>query len=154
MNQKNNKWSSGGHALIGYSTIFVLLGGVGAWAALTQVNGAVVASGVIEVASNRQVVQHLTGGVIGEILVKEGSTVQAGDVLMRLDDTFDRSELAVIEGQLLQLAWHRSAPEGRTGRKHHDRFRPRVSGDGEDTGRSGGNQGRTNPIAAGESGNP
>lgn len=100
---KNNKWSSGGHALIGYSTIFVLLGGVGAWAALTQVNGAVVASGVIEVASNRQVVQHLTGGVVGEILVKEGSTVQAGDVIMRLDDTFDRSELAVIEGQLFSL---------------------------------------------------
>ncbi len=47
--------------------------------------------------------QHLTGGVVGEIRVKEGDTVKAGDVMMRLDDTFDRSELAVIEGQLFSL---------------------------------------------------
>ncbi|WP_439631681.1 HlyD family type I secretion periplasmic adaptor subunit, partial [Shinella sp.] len=58
---------------------------------------------IIEVASNRQIVQHLTGGVVGEIRVKEGDTVKAGDVMMRLDDTFDRSELAVIEGQLFSL---------------------------------------------------
>jgi HlyD family secretion protein len=97
------KWTSQGYALVGYVTVFVLLGGVGAWAALTRINGAVVASGIIEVASNRQVVQHLTGGVVGQILVKEGDTVKAGDVLMRLDDTFDRSELAVIESQLFSL---------------------------------------------------
>lgn len=97
------KWASSGYAIAGYATVFVLLGGMGAWAALTRINGAVVAAGIIEVASNRQVVQHLTGGVVGEIRVKEGDTVKAGDVLMRLDDTFDRSELAVIEGQLFSL---------------------------------------------------
>ncbi|AOF88530.1 HlyD family type I secretion periplasmic adaptor subunit [Sinorhizobium sp. RAC02] len=97
------KWTNSGYAIAGYATVFVLLGGMGAWAALTRINGAVVSAGVIEVASNRQVVQHLTGGVVGEIRMKEGDTVKAGDVLMRLDDTFDRSELAVIEGQLFSL---------------------------------------------------
>lgn len=97
------KWSGRGYALVGYVTVFVLLGGSGAWAALTRISGAVVAAGVVEVASNRQVVQHLTGGVVGEIFVKEGDAVQAGDVLMRLDDTFDRSDLAVIESQLHSL---------------------------------------------------
>lgn len=97
------KWTSRGYALVGYVTVFVLLGGVGAWAALTRISGAVVAPGIIEVASNRQVVQHLTGGVVGRIFVKEGDAVKAGDVLMRLDDTFDRSELAVIESQLYSL---------------------------------------------------
>lgn len=97
------KWTSSGYAIAGYATVFVLLGGMGAWAALTRINGAVVSAGIIEVASNRQVVQHLTGGVVGEIRMKEGDTVKAGDVLMRLDDTFDRSELTVIEGQLFSL---------------------------------------------------
>ena len=100
---KDRKWTSRGYAIAGYATVFVLLGGMGAWAALTRINGAVVAGGIIEVASNRQIVQHLTGGVVGEIRVKEGDAVKAGDVLMRLDDTFDRSELAVIEGQLFSL---------------------------------------------------
>jgi len=99
----NKKWSGRGYALAGYATVFLLLGGMGAWAALTRINGAVVAGGIIEVASNRQVVQHLTGGVVGKILVKEGDAVKAGDVLMRLDDTFDRSELSVIENQLFSL---------------------------------------------------
>lgn len=100
---RDKKWSSRRYAIGGYTTVFVLLGGMGAWAALTRINGAVVAAGIIEVASNRQVVQHLTGGVVGEIRVKEGDTVKLGDVLMRLDDTFDRSELIVIEGQLFSL---------------------------------------------------
>ena len=100
---KDKKWTNSGYAIAGYATVFVLLGGMGAWAALTRINGAVVASGIIEVASNRQIVQHLTGGVVGEIRVKEGDTVKAGEVLMRLDDTFDRSELSVIESQLFSL---------------------------------------------------
>lgn len=97
------KWSGRAHAVVGYAALFVLVGGMGAWAALTRINGAVVSGGIIEVASNRQVVQHLTGGVVGKIVVKEGDAVKAGDVLMRLDDTFDRSELAVIESQLFSL---------------------------------------------------
>ncbi|MFT0859062.1 HlyD family type I secretion periplasmic adaptor subunit [Ancylobacter sp. G4_0304] len=99
----DTRWKSGGLALIGFLTLFVLVGGVGAWAAFTRIHGAVIAPGIVEVATNRQVVQHPTGGVVGTILVKEGDAVEAGAVLMRLDDTFDRSELSVIEGQLYSL---------------------------------------------------
>lgn len=99
----DKKWSGRSYALIGYCTVFLLLGGMASWAALTRINGAVVAGGIIEVASNRQVVQHLTGGVVGKIMVQEGDKVAAGDVLMRLDDAFDQSELAVIESQLFSL---------------------------------------------------
>lgn len=97
------KWSGRGYIVTGYAALVLLVGGVGAWATLTRIHGAVVAGGIVEVASNRQVVQHLTGGVVGRIFVAEGDTVKAGDVLMRLDDTFDRSELAVIESQLHSL---------------------------------------------------
>ena len=81
MDTMNKTWSGRNYALIGYTTVFVLLGGMAAWAALTRINGAVVASGIIEVASNRQVVQHLTGGVVGKINVHEGDRVKAGQVL-------------------------------------------------------------------------
>ena len=66
---RDRKWSSRRYAIAGYTTVFVLLGGMGAWAALTRINGAVVAAGIIEVASNRQVVQHLTGAIahVGDI---------------------------------------------------------------------------------------
>eukprot|EP01035_Chromulina_nebulosa_P061316 gene61316-83868_t len=65
--------------------------------------GAVVGSGVIEVETKRQVVQHAVGGVVGQILVKEGQLVKSGQTLIVFDDTFDRAELAVIESQLFPL---------------------------------------------------
>jgi HlyD family secretion protein len=65
--------------------------------------GAVVGSGVIEVETKRQVVQHGVGGVVGQILVKEGDMVKVGQPLVIFDDTFDRAELAVIESQLFPL---------------------------------------------------
>ena len=85
--------------LVGFSAVLLLVGGLGFWAASTEIAGAVVTSGAIEVESESQVVQHPDGGVVDQILVRNGDTVDAGDVLIRLDGTFLRSELAVIEGQ-------------------------------------------------------
>lgn len=121
-----NKWNGRNYALIGYTTVFVLLGGMVAWAALTRINGAVVAAGIIEVASNRQVVQHPTGGVVGKIMVQDGDKVAAGDVLMRLDDTFDRSELAVIEGQLFSLLGTAARLTAEQDEKSEIRFDPEL----------------------------
>ena len=67
-----------------------LVGGVGGWAATTELAGAVIAPGTIVVESNVKKVQHPTGGVVGEILVKEGDEVEAGQVVLRLDDTVTR----------------------------------------------------------------
>src|SRR5690606_23589204 len=53
--------------------------------------------------TERQVVQHATGGVVGKILAKDGQTVKAGETLLVFDDTFDRAELKVVESQLFPL---------------------------------------------------
>ena len=64
--------------LLGAVAIAILLGGFGAWSTLSQIAGAVVASGQVEVEQNRQIVQHPDGGVVAEILVKDGDLVAAG----------------------------------------------------------------------------
>jgi HlyD family secretion protein len=63
----------------------------------------VVAGGRIEVDRNRQVVQHIDGGIVAEILVDEGDAVAEGQVLMRLDETVLQSQLVITEGQLFEL---------------------------------------------------
>lgn len=93
---------------VGLVALLVLVGGFGTWAATTNISGAIVASGSIEVDQNRQVVQHPDGGVVAEILVDEGDTVEAGDALIKLDPTLLRSELAIIEGQLFELMARRA----------------------------------------------
>jgi len=98
-----NEWSSRKHLIIGITAIALLVGGLGGWGAMANISGAIVASGMIEVESNRQVVQHPEGGVIGEILVDDGDVVSAGDVLLRFEDTIPKSELAIVEGQLFEI---------------------------------------------------
>jgi HlyD family secretion protein len=86
--------------LIGLVIAVLLIGGVGGWATTTHLAGAVIASGSIVVESNVKKVQHPTGGVVGEILVKEGGEVQDGQVVLRLDDTVTRATLGVVRSQL------------------------------------------------------
>ena len=101
-------WSASFPIFIGFFALLILVAGLGAWSVFTQLAGAVVSSGVIEVQSNRQVVQHPEGGVVGEILVRDGDAVEAGQLLLRFDDTFVTSELAIVEGQLYEI-WARKA---------------------------------------------
>ncbi|MDB5522400.1 MAG: rspE [Rhizobium sp.] len=96
-------WSMKRYLIIGFLTLAFLVLGLGSWSVFTQMAGAVVGNGVVEVETKRQVVQHATGGVVGEILVKEGQVVKAGQTVLIFDDTFDRAELAVIESQLFPL---------------------------------------------------
>ncbi len=85
-----------GAALIG---IFVI--GFGAWSAVAPLESAAIASGYVVSASNRKTVQHLEGGIIGAILVRDGDTVSPGQVLVRLDDTKARTTYEGLRGQLL-----------------------------------------------------
>lgn len=87
----------------GVVAILALVLGFGLWATLTQLSGAIVAEGQIEVERDRQVVQHPDGGVVAEILVTEGARVVAGQPLLRLDGAALRSELAIVDGQLSEL---------------------------------------------------
>ena len=97
--------------LLGAAAIAILLGGFGAWATLSQIAGAVVASGQVEVEQNRQVVQHPDGGVVAEIQVKDGDFVAAGAPLIRLDGTLLESELAIVEGQFFEILARRGRLE-------------------------------------------
>jgi HlyD family secretion protein len=91
------------YMLAGFAVIIFLVGGVGVWAAQTEISGAVIASGVVVVETNIKKVQHPTGGIVGEILVKNGDVVHAGDLLLRLDETVTRASLAMVSNQLDEL---------------------------------------------------
>ncbi|MGB0853433.1 MAG: HlyD family type I secretion periplasmic adaptor subunit [Pikeienuella sp.] len=97
------RWRAGRHIWMGMITLVVLVGGVGAWSAFASITGAVVAIGKLKVESNRQVVQHLDGGVVKEIRVKEGDVVAAGEPLLRLDDKLLQAELTIVEDQLHEI---------------------------------------------------
>ncbi|MGR3718019.1 MAG: HlyD family type I secretion periplasmic adaptor subunit [Thermohalobaculum sp.] len=96
-------WGAGGYIRFGIFCVALLAGGLGGWAATAKLKGAVISSGHLRVESQRQVVQHLNGGIVSEILVREGDLVGAGEVLIRLDGTTLLSELAVLESQLFEL---------------------------------------------------
>jgi HlyD family secretion protein len=89
--------------LIGLVMTFLLVGGVGVWAARTEIASAVIAQGIVVVETSVKKVQHPTGGVVGEIYVKNGDKVKAGDLLLRLDETVTRANLQVISKQLDEL---------------------------------------------------
>jgi HlyD family type I secretion membrane fusion protein len=88
-----------GLALIG---IFVV--GFLAWAALAPLDSAAIAQGRISVEGNRKTVSHLEGGIVKEILVREGEEVKAGQPLIRLDDTKARASLEIVRGRELVSA--------------------------------------------------
>lgn len=90
-------------ALAGWSIIVLFFGGLGGWAAFAPLNGAVVANGVIKIEGNRKSVQHLDGGIVKELRVKEGDRVNVGDVLIVLDDTQTRAEYEVLSEQYAVL---------------------------------------------------
>ncbi len=101
-------WGARGHIRIGLVFVALLVGGLGGWAMTAKLQGAVIAVGQLQVETRRQVVQHPDGGVVGEILVREGDLVKGGDVLIRLDGTTLISELVVLEGQLYELMARRA----------------------------------------------
>lgn len=90
--------------LIGLAVIVVLVGGMGGWASTAHIAGAVIARGSVVVSSDVKKVQHPTGGVVGSILVEDGSQVREGQVVMRIDDTVTRSTLGMVRSQLVQNA--------------------------------------------------
>ncbi|HEY4136574.1 MAG TPA: HlyD family type I secretion periplasmic adaptor subunit [Alphaproteobacteria bacterium] len=90
--------------LIGGGLVAFLVLGIGGWAVMTALSGAVYATAMVVVDSNVKTVQHLTGGVVSELRVREGDRVNGGDVLVRLDETVPRANLAVIQKALTELA--------------------------------------------------
>lgn len=83
-----------------FTLMFVFLG----WAATSNLSGAVLAAGTVVVDSNVKKVQHPAGGVVGEIRVRDGDKVDAGDIVMRLDETITRANLGVVVSQLNEIS--------------------------------------------------
>jgi HlyD family type I secretion membrane fusion protein len=92
-----------GYILAGLTIIGLFFGGLGTWALMAPLNSAVVAQGVVKVEGNRKSLQHLEGGVIKALNVKEGSTVRTGDVVIVLDDSQARAEYEVYTQQYAVL---------------------------------------------------
>jgi len=96
------------HLIIGLAVVVVLAGGLGGWASTAEISGALIAPGSIVVESNVKKVQHPTGGVVGEVLARDGDIVKAGDILVRLDDTVTKASLAIVTKNL-DAQWARGA---------------------------------------------
>ncbi|MHB2211303.1 HlyD family type I secretion periplasmic adaptor subunit [Methylobacterium sp. CM6257] len=88
------------YAVAGYAVIFATFGVVGTWAAHARLDRAVISPGLIVAEGSRKVVQHLEGGIVQEVLVRDGQTVRAGDVLLRIDPVQSRASNDLLRGQL------------------------------------------------------
>ena len=99
------------HVMAGVATIAFLSIGVGGWESTTDIAGAVIANGQLVVETSVKKVQHPTGGIVGELYVREGDHVKAGDVVVRLDETQTRSELEIILKGLHENAARRARME-------------------------------------------
>jgi HlyD family secretion protein len=84
------------HLLGGLAVVVLLAGGVGGLALTTEITGAVVAPGMVTVETKTKKVQHPTGGVVGELRVRDGDRVSAGDIVVRLDEIATRANLALV----------------------------------------------------------
>ena len=88
------------HLAIGLAVVVILAGGLGGFSATQQFSGALIAPGQIVVESNVKKVQHPTGGVVGEVRARDGDKVKAGDIVVRLDDTVTKANLAIVTKNL------------------------------------------------------
>ena len=118
-------WSARRPVIVGLVTVALLVGGFGGWTLFTEIDGAIVSSGQLEVAQNRQIVQHPDGGVVAEIAVKDAQAVKAGDLLIRLDGNLLQSELAIVEGQLFETLSRRARLEA----ERDDKAEPAFGGE-------------------------
>jgi HlyD family secretion protein len=95
---------------IAAAALFLALG-IGVIGATTELAGAVIASGALVVETNVKKVQHPTGGIVGDLLVQDGTRVRAGDLIIRLDETTAQANLAMVEKSLAELFARRARLE-------------------------------------------
>lgn len=96
-------WTTNGFLTTGMITVCVLVLGLGLWASQAKLAGAVIAPGLVEVEGRIQVVEHPDGGVVEDVLVREGDLISAGTVLMRLDGSVLEAQLSIIQTQLDEI---------------------------------------------------
>jgi membrane fusion protein, epimerase transport system len=88
---------------VGFVILFFVFGVFGIWSAVAPLDGAAHAVGTVIVKSHSQVVQHLEGGIIGDIMVRNGDAVTASQPLIKIDDTQALAQLEIANAQLVAL---------------------------------------------------
>ena len=120
------------HLFMGCTAVVLLVGGMGGLATMTEISGAVIAPGQLVVDSNVKKVQHPTGGVVGELRVKDGDLVKEGDVVVKLDVTQARSSLAIVTKALDELAARQARNEAERDGAEQVSFPPELLARGGD----------------------
>lgn len=90
-------------AVIGLFTVLFLTVGIGFWGAWASIAGAIIGQGQVQIEARAQIIQHRDGGVVKDILVRDGDRVAAGDPLLVLDEGELSSQAKIIAGQLFEL---------------------------------------------------
>jgi HlyD family secretion protein len=112
--------------LMGFASMAVVMGLFGGWAALASINGAVIAPATVAVETSTKRIQHKEGGIVRELLVKDGDRVSAGQPLVVLDDTEFRAELGIVEALWIESLAKRARLEAQRDRLSEIVFPPEV----------------------------
>ncbi|MBZ4023555.1 hypothetical protein CKO11_13920 [Rhodobacter sp. TJ_12] len=120
-------WSPRRFLLWGFVTLFLGLGGFVAWAVATEITGAVVASGRVEVAARRQVLQHPDGGIVAAIEIRDGDSVIAGEPLIRLDGTELEAQKSLLQRQLYEALAQMDRLQAEVLDHEHLTYRPELT---------------------------
>lgn len=96
-------FSIGSRMMLGWVLAIFLVFGVGGWAAVAELSGAIIAPGSVVVDRHSKKLQHRDGGIVAAINVRAGDAVEAGQTLIRLDDTQTRAELGIVRSQIVEL---------------------------------------------------
>ena len=97
--------------ILGLGGVVVLVGGLAGWGVFASISGAVIATGRVAVESRNQAIEHIDGGTVAEVFVRDGDVVARDHVLLRFGDSKLRSDAAILEGQYAELAARRNRLE-------------------------------------------
>ena len=101
---QNRRFSARRGLILGLGGVVLLVGGVAGWGAFASISGAVIATGRVAVESRNLVIEHIDGGTVREVLVRDGDMVASGEPVLRFGDSTLRSEAAILEAQYAELA--------------------------------------------------
>ena len=123
--------SSRGAQVIGFGSVAALVVGLAGWGVFASVAGAVIVMGQVEVETRDQVVEHVVGGTVSEIMVHNGDLVAKGDAVLRFDETALRSEEAMLDAELVELTARHARLQAEFRDAGHIDWRPELTGRAE-----------------------